>query len=308
MLCPVRTRLAVTLLAPALLLAAPAVAEDAGNLHATYQTYAAGLHVADATAEFGFGRWSYQLRVAFHTTGLVGFFYQAHQVNSVTGSWTEHSLAPHEFTLDGLWRDQQRATLIEYDAGTPRVRTLVPPNGPERQTVPPDLQANTVDTLSALAGMIRTVALSGRCEGSVHTYDGRTATVLSAHTVGTETLEPTGRSIFSGPALRCDFESRILAGFLTDDSEEAHLRPLHGSAWLAPMVPGEMAIPVRMTIGTRWFGEPTVYLTSVGYQTDASHPASAGSGPVASSAPASAGTSVNAAAVAAAPAAIAGGP
>jgi len=286
----------LTTLALALPLAAPVAAEDAGDLHATYQTYAAGLHVADATAEFGFGRWSYQLRVAFHTTGLVGFFYQAHQVNSVTGSWTENSLAPHEYVLDGVWRDQQRTTQIEYHAGDPLVRTLVPPNGPERQTVPPDLQANTVDSLSALAGMIRTVALSGRCEGSVHTYDGRTATVLSAHTVGTETLEPTGRSMFSGPALRCDFESRILAGFLTDDSEEAHLRPLHGSAWLAPVVPGEMAIPVRMTIGTRWFGEPTVYLTSVG------------PGPAASSERASAGTSVNAAAVAAAPAAIAGGP
>jgi hypothetical protein len=278
--------------------------------------------------------------VAFHTTGLVGFFYQAHQVNSVNGSWTEHSLAPHEYVLDGVWRDQQRTTLIEYDAGQPLVRTLVPPNGPERQTVPPELQANTVDTLSALAGMIRTVALSGRCEGSVHTFDGRTATVLSAHTVGTETLQPTGRSMFSGPALRCDFDSRIVAGFLTDDSEEAHLRPLHGSAWLAPVMPGEMAIPVRMTIGTRWFGEPMVYLTSAGYQTNvgmqssagyqpgagdqtgavyqtgagyqtsagyqtgAGQVSSAGSGLAASSAPASAGTSMNAAAVAAAPAAI----
>jgi hypothetical protein len=237
---------------------------DDGGVHATYHTYAAGLYVANVKAGFGLGPWSYQVQIAFHTTGLVGFFYRGHQFNTVTGSWDSSQPAPREFYGDGEWRGLHRVTLIDYDRGLPQIRSLVPPNETERQKVPPDLQANTVDTLSALAELMRNVASSGRCETTVHTYDGRRVTEVAARTVGTETLEQTDRSTFSGRALRCDFEGRMLAGFLLGDSDEAHRRPLHGSAWLAEVVPGTVPMPVRMTFETRWFGDATMYLTKAG--------------------------------------------
>jgi len=37
---------------------------------------------------------------------------------------------------------------------------------------------------------------------------------------------------------------------------------LHGSAWLAPFLPGTPALPVRISFQTRWFGVATMYLTS----------------------------------------------
>jgi hypothetical protein len=235
-----------------------------GDVHATYHTYAAGLYVANVKAGFGLGPWSYQVQIAYHTTGLVGFFYRGHQMNTVTGSWDSAQPAPREFFGDGEWRGLHRITLIDYDRGLPLIRSLVPPNETERQKVPPDLQANTVDTLSALAELMRNVASSGRCETTVHTYDGRRVTEIAARTVGTETLAATDRSTFSGRALRCDFEGRMLAGFLLGDSDEAHRRPLHGSAWLAEVVPGTVPMPVRMNFETRWFGDATMYLTKAG--------------------------------------------
>ena len=182
----------------AVLVAAPAFAADDGDVHATYHTYAAGLHVANVKAGFGLGPWSYQVQLAYHTTGLIGFFFRGHQVNTVTGSWDDAQPAPHEFFGDGVWRGLHRITLIDYDRGMPLIRSLVPPNETERQKVPPDLRANTVDTLSALAELMRNVASSGRCETTVRTYDGRRVTEVVARTVGTETLAPTDRSTFSG--------------------------------------------------------------------------------------------------------------
>jgi hypothetical protein len=93
----------------------------------------------------------------------------------------------------------------------------------------------------------------------VHTYDGRRATEVEAHSVGEETLDSTKRSIFAGRALRCDFAGRMLAGFKFDD-RPSDLKPLHGSAWLAPVVPGAPPLPVRMRFETRWFGDATMYL------------------------------------------------
>lgn len=245
-----------------LLIASPARAARQGEVHASYSTYAVGLHVAAVKAGFGLGPWSYQVQLAYHTTGLVGFFYRGHQINTVRGSWQDDQPAPREFFGDGVWRGLHRITLIDYDQGQPMVRDLQPPNEAERQPVPPDLRANTVDTLSALAELMRHVADTGRCETTVRTYDGRRVTEVAAHTVGTETLAPTDRSVFSGPALRCDFAGRMLAGFLLGDYDEQHRQPLHGSAWLAAVLPGEPPLPVRMVFETRWFGNATMYLRS----------------------------------------------
>jgi hypothetical protein len=247
----------------ATLLAAPARAQEPGDIHAVYQAYAAGLHVANVEAGFGFGPWSYQVRLAYHTVGLAGVFFDGHQLNTVTGSWTDEHSTPHQYSGEGIWRGLHRHTLIDYHQGQPQIRSLVPPNEAERAPVPSDLQANTVDTLSALAELMRHVAATGTCDGTVHTYDGRRATQAASHTAGVETLPPTDRSSFSGTALRCDFEEHMLAGFL-DGDDETYRRPLRGSAWLAQVVPGAMPLPVRLTLETRWFGDATMYLTEAG--------------------------------------------
>lgn len=128
--------------------------------------------------------------------------------------------------------------------------------------MPQELQRHTMDTLSALAQLMRRVEQDRTCETSVRTYDGRRVLEVAAHTGGPERLEQTSRSIFSGPTLRCDFEGRELAGFLIGENDPDHRRPLHGSAWLAPLAPGAQPLPVRIAFQTRWFGMATMYLTS----------------------------------------------
>lgn len=241
-----------------------AMAQTPASLHATYETYAAGLEVADVDAGFSIGRWTYQMSLAYHTTGMVGFFYRGHQLATVTGNWHDMNPSPSRFSGAGVWRGEPRLADIEYEQGKPLIRQLQPPNEKEREPVPEALQANSIDTLSALADLMHLVAATGRCELTVHTYDGRRAVEIAAHTVGEETLEPTERSSFSGKALRCDFAGHLLAGFQFGDDHTKESRPLHGSAWLAAVVPGAPPLPVRMTFETRWFGDATMYLTGAG--------------------------------------------
>ena len=65
-------------------------------------------------------------------------------------------------------------------------------------------------------------------------------------------------------ALRCDFAGRMQAGFRFDDNRERDSKPLHGSAWLAPVTTGGPNLPVRMTFETSWFGDATMYVTAIG--------------------------------------------
>ena len=238
-----------------------AVAQSPTSLHLSYDTYAAGLEVAKVAAGFGLGPYSYQMNLAYQTTGLVEVFNRGHQLSTVSGTWHGAQPEPFRFFGEGVWRGQHRIAHIDYEHGTPIVRQLVPPNEAERETVPDTLRENTIDTLSALMELIHNVGNTGRCETKVRTYDGRRATEIRASTVGEEVLEQTSRSTFVGRALRCDFAGRLLSGAKFDDDRDEDGKTMHGSAWLAPAISGGPPVPVRMTFETRWFGDATMYLT-----------------------------------------------
>jgi hypothetical protein len=246
-------------------MATPAGAVDpqVTQVQLTYDTYATSLEVMQMHVYFGLGPWNYRINVDYHTTGLVGFFYRGQQVNTVRGNWSSGRAEPLEFIGNGMWRGRQRRTLIDYDNGQPDVKVLEPPQESEREPVPRDMQTHTIDTLSALAQLMRNVEVNHDCNTSARTYDGRRVLEIVATDGGREALAPTGRSSFSGPTLRCDFEGRELAGFLIGEDNPDHRKPLHGSAWLATVPPYATPLPVRIEFQTRWFGEARMYLTSI---------------------------------------------
>jgi hypothetical protein len=251
-----------------LLLPIAAFAQGPGSapvsLHAQYETYAAGVHVAEVETGFSFDPRAYQISLAYRTTGVVGFFVRGHQLDTVNGSWTGGRATPSRFLGQGVWRGEDRLVEIDYQQTKPVIRQLVPPIVAEREPVPDSLQVNSIDTLSALAVLLRAVATTGRCETAVRTFDGRRAVEIEAHTVGEELLAPTTRSSFEGKALRCNFSGRMLAGFKFGDDRGRDGKPMHGSAWLAAAVPGGPLLPVRMAFETRWFGDAIMYLTNIG--------------------------------------------
>jgi hypothetical protein len=247
-----------------LVLPAAALGQSPVGVHTSYRTYAAGIPVAQVDAGLNLGPRGYQMQLAYHTTGLVGFFHSGHQQDTVSGTFSGEQARPSRYLGEGYWRGRNRTVEIDYTQGHPTIRQLVPLNDEEREPVPELMRNGTVDNLSALAQLIRAVAATGRCDTSARTFDGRRLVDIRARTVGEEDLPPTDRSSFAGKALRCDFEGRLLAGFMHDDERARESRPMRGSAWLARTLPGSIPMPVRMTFETRWFGDATMYLIDVG--------------------------------------------
>ena len=242
-----------------LFLASPAMAE--APLRLTYRTYALGMAIAEVEATAAIGTWSYQLGLAFRTTGVARMVFAGHNTTSVFGTWQADRPTPRRYASNSVWRNEPRAILMDYEQGIPIIRQLQPPPEPEQEIVSAELRVNSADALSSLAALIRVVARSGRCDVSLRSFDGRRTTDLTVHTVATETLVADDRSSFSGPALRCDFVSRILAGFRLDQADKTDYRPLHGSIWMAPALANRPAVPVRIVLETRYFGDATSYLT-----------------------------------------------
>ena len=252
----------------ALILPCAAAAQAPVSLHANYDTYAAGIEVAKVEAGFDLGPRRYQMNLGYHTTGLLGFFNGVQQFSRVDGTWNGTQAAPSVFIGQGIWRGTDHVAEIDYQRGIPVIRRMIPPTTDEREPVPESLRANTIDSLSALMQLIRSVRETGRCETTVRTFDGRRAVEIEARTIGQEDLQPTNRSNYAGKALRCDFSGRMLAGFLLNGDRARDSRPLHGSAWLAVLTAGGPPLPVRLVFETRWFGDATMYLTGIGAGSD----------------------------------------
>jgi Protein of unknown function (DUF3108) len=243
-------------------------AQSQTPLRASYEAYVAGLNAASVDARFLLEPDSYRMELSYETAGVVGFLMRGSTFSVAEGTWRRDHASPRRFRTEGTARGKSRITAMDYLGGQPLIRRLVPPNEGERETVPPGLQANSVDPLSALAELIRTVHRTGRCEGAARVYDGRRASEITARTVGEETLPPSSRSVFAGRALRCDFVGHMTAGFNLGKDKKAASQPLAGSAWLAEVTPGTMKIPTRVQFETRWFGHATLYLTAFGISPD----------------------------------------
>ncbi|WP_338661909.1 DUF3108 domain-containing protein [Pararoseomonas sp. SCSIO 73927] len=259
---PVRPARLALLALPALL-ALSAVPAGAQPMAATYTVQAVGMTVMEVDATLDITDAGYTVEFRTRTRGVAAAFSSGSNVTRVEGVWDGDRARPRRYVSEGVWRGENRRTVIEWPGNQPAIRVMVPPNNDEREEVPADAQRNTVDNLSAVAQLVRQVRRSGSCDGSLRAYDGRRLSETAARTRGRESFAP-ARDEWSGTALRCDFEGRLLAGFRKGEDLEAARRPQTGTAWLGEASPGRPMIPVRIDSVTRWFGTVTARLASSG--------------------------------------------
>ena len=214
-------------------------------------------------AFFGLGPWNYQIDLDYHTTGLVGLLYRGRQTNTVRGVWEDERAEPSEFFGEGIWRGRRRRTLIGYysrpaaDQGTQSAageRARAGATGPAasqhgytERTCPADAQGRSGVT---------------SCETSVRTYDGRRVLEIVAHTGARSGSSPPAAPSSAGQRCAATSRGANWQASCSGEDDPEHRTPLHGSAWLAPVLAGAPPLPVRIAFQTRWFGWATMYLTA----------------------------------------------
>ncbi len=226
---------------------------------ATYEVYAGGMTVLQLEARFDLSAAGYRVETRLRTRGMAATFVPGEQVTQVSGTWSGAVPVPRRYVTEGTWRGRPRRIAMEWQAGEPRVLELTPPETEEREAVPPTLRRDTVDVLSALALVARSVERGGGCDVAAPVFDGRRRSEYRARTERREVI-PAWRSAWSGEALRCTFEGRVTAGFRLDQDRAQAAQPTGGTAWLASPYPGAPPIPVRIEIPNRWVGQATAVL------------------------------------------------
>jgi hypothetical protein len=200
---------------------------------------------------------------------MFGAFISINSHARAVGIWRDDHARPLRYTSWGLFRGDERHVDISYPAGDPLVQVLVPAQDTDHEPVPESLRHGSIDGISMIADLVREVSKRGSCDGQVRIFDGRRAALVTAHDAGVDVLPHESRSIFEGPALRCDFETQVLAGLPRDAGpDDSARRPQKGSIWLAHVLPGRPMLPVLLSVETRIVGHVNVYLTQAGTQVD----------------------------------------
>ncbi len=264
-----RRQFRTSLLALALAAAAPAAhaqgtggSDPSRTIRLSYALYGHGFHVLNVVVDLRLSAQGYSVRLNDRTVGFLGFMLHTDVTSTATGRFASGGVRPVRFESTGYSRGAQRQTVLEYVDGNPTVRVLTP-SEPRRDQVDPARTAGSIDTLSALADMMHEVQQHGSCDGRALVFDGLRLTQVSARTIGQQTVPPDGRSPYGGTALRCDFVSLQVGGFLHDDEEARMRKPQHGTAWVEPVGQGLPALPVRITFENPRLGLATMFLTKI---------------------------------------------
>ena len=109
---------------------------DPFRLHATYETYAAGMHVAEVETGFSFGPWAYQINLDYHTTGMVGFYFSGHQFDQSTAPGKGMHAEPSRFVGEGGGAAWTSGGDRVYRSASQSFGGWCPPNDGEREPVP----------------------------------------------------------------------------------------------------------------------------------------------------------------------------
>lgn len=248
-----------TLLALAVMAIPTQARADAERL--SFAAYVAGLNIFRLAVGVAISTRGYRIEIAGRTTGMAGALYRAAWHSLAQGDWMGPGVRPRHFASNGVWGGHRRGVTLTYDGPDPLVQ-LDDPDGDDPHTpVAPGLRRDTVDSLSALALLMHRADSDGRCDGAARVFDGRRLTVFTVRTTGQQTLPATPRAAWHGVALRCDFDSRQIAGFDRDQSAEDAGRTRHGTVWLARLAPDGPPLPVQVMFESRFGPDATLYLS-----------------------------------------------
>jgi hypothetical protein len=224
---------------------APARATEA-PAQAAYVGYVLGLHAFDLTLGVALRPDGYRVAASFRLAGMLGAVWPAEGSTVVDGRFSDGRPVPRDMVSQGRYWGKTHKLHVEWKDGLPDIVQMIPPAEQDREPVPVREQANTVDTMSAIAALMQEVAARGRCDMTARTYDGSRLSALSVRTVGQEVLTPSDRSSFHGEALRCELTGRMIGGFLRHEDSPDARRPKTATIWFARVRGEGPPIPVRM--------------------------------------------------------------
>ncbi|HWK43706.1 MAG TPA: DUF3108 domain-containing protein [Stellaceae bacterium] len=232
-----------------------------------YDIYSGGFTTVNFDVTVVEGAEAYRMDFAAHTVGVANLMFGFTVQSSSEGQVTADGAIPAAFHTSSTSHARDRSAHLVFQGSHVEAELRPPQDDEEGALTPvtPDMLIGTVDPLSGILGLARAVASGERCDRRVAVFDGRRRYDLVFEEAGTETLEPTSRSLFSGVARRCKMAFNRLGGYPVDTSKR--VTGNDGMIWFATILPNTPPVPVLIMFDGR-FGMSRVYLAGMSHGAD----------------------------------------
>ena len=213
-----------------------------------------GLHFLTLRVRVDEAGGRYAIAVEAETRSLADLFVDLRSRLEVRGR-VSGALLPEAMRAETHRRGVDLNTRIDYGAdGTTLAEATPPPTRPVTPVTPAQMRG-TVDQLTAYLTLAHSIARRGSCALALAVFDGRRRYDLSFTDLAPETLPD-----FASPTQVCRMSRQRIAGFPIDRAGKSATD--QGKLWFARLVPGNLAIPVRMEFDSE-FGTFTADLAEL---------------------------------------------
>jgi hypothetical protein len=245
-----------------LLLAAairPAAAEDVVKME--FEGFGpAGFHVLTTHTVIEESAAWYVIQGDFATAGLGTLFASVANRSVAEGRQIADKPRPVKFESETDRNGAVQRLRVDFPAdGMPSGSATPPPKEPVTPVSFKEL-AGTVDNLTAYLLLERQLARGGGCALKVPVFDGRHRYDLDFSDAGRHILAPAEGQNFKGQTQACRMVRAELGGFYVDRTHVEGARA--GTIWYAPLMPGDIAVPVRMEMETE-IGKVALFLSKL---------------------------------------------
>ena len=225
------------------LMAPPAAAAD--RISMRVEVYGPlGIHVLTLRTFVDEAGDRYAINLHYWTTGIAGLVVDQTTQASASGLLTPASAEPVSFRSDTRRNGVERHDHVDFHPdGSVDGSSTPAASG----AVPPAAARGTVDNLTAYFRLERQIAAKGTCALTVPVFDGRYRYDLVFTDGGKRALPEEGGQHLAGTAIVCRMARQIRGGPEAEQSEGAR----EGTLWYAPLLPGDVVVPVRMQLDTQ---------------------------------------------------------
>jgi hypothetical protein len=233
---------------------APALAND--RISMRVEVYGLmGLHVLTLNTSVEEAGDHYAINTHYKTTGVAGLVVDQQTHATASGRLIPASAQAESFRSETRRNGVARQEEVNYRADGSVEGRIIP--------VVADAAAattarGTVDNLTAYFRLERQLAAKGTCALMVPVFDGRSRYDLIFSDGGKQVISPEGGQKLEGSAITCKMARHIHSAPESESGEGAR----QGTFWYAPLLPGDVLVPVRMQIETQ-IGTVDAYLAEL---------------------------------------------
>ena len=234
----------------------------------SYSAYYGGLSAVQVDARINITPNGYEITTKGRSTGFLDFLFpfSSHVLGTGRfggkGAFDDKAQARH-LALQSTFRGRTRVIEIGSQTDGDVTLSITPPIPlDERDPVPRELQAGTLDPIAALVAAATQPSAQAACSGTLRIFNGKTRTDVSLVHLGAETLAANRFSVFSGLAEKCEARYKTLAGGYKKSWFGSDGPPPVITFWIARIDNADFWTPVRVEAETE-LAKVLIHLTSV---------------------------------------------